>query len=41
MTRTMRIRTHDQVVVISGKDRGKTGQCSGPTRRRAASTSRV
>ena len=26
MTRTMRIRTDDQVVVISGKDRGKTGK---------------
>jgi large subunit ribosomal protein L24 len=26
MTKTMRIRTDDQVVVISGKDRGKTGK---------------
>ena len=26
MPKTMRIRTDDQVVVISGKDRGKTGR---------------
>jgi large subunit ribosomal protein L24 len=26
MTKTMRIKTEDQVVVISGKDRGKTGK---------------
>ena len=26
MTKTMRIRTDDQVVVISGKDKGKTGR---------------
>jgi large subunit ribosomal protein L24 len=26
MTKTMRIKTDDQVVVISGKDRGKTGK---------------
>jgi large subunit ribosomal protein L24 len=26
MAKTMRIRTDDQVVVISGKDRGKTGK---------------
>ena len=26
MTKTMRIRTDDQVVIISGKDRGKTGK---------------
>jgi ribosomal protein L24 len=26
MAKTMRIRTDDQVVVISGKDRGKTGR---------------
>ncbi len=26
MSKTMRIRTDDQVVIISGKDRGKTGR---------------
>ena len=26
MTKTMRIRTDDQAVIISGKDRGKTGK---------------
>ena len=41
MAKTMRIRTDDQVVVISGKDKGKTGRCSAPSRRSAASTSRA
>ena len=26
MAKTMRIRTDDQVVIISGKDKGKTGK---------------
>ena len=41
MAKSMRVKTDDQVVVISGKDAGKTGRVTGPSRRSAASTSRA